>query len=196
MTLFLYVLVGYVALYLVIWLHEVGHGIMYSKYGCKGNPFNVYVPLYLFFSTPHPINIERAQQLTKKQLFNVGMAGIVVNLSLGIPIALLLLNIEFQGSLLLFFIYSFTLFHLVEAVTYLTISNVFLSSDMLTVQQYNPKLRGPLFIVGILITIIIILLLIECPSEWRIPYIVSIFIMVACMGLGRYVFTKKRQANT
>lgn len=196
MTLFLYVLVGYMALYFVIWLHEVGHGAMYSKYGCKENAFNVYVPFYLFFSTPQPINIERAQQLTKKQHFNVGMAGIVVNLFLGIPLALLLLNIEFQESLLLFFIYSFTLFHLVEAVTYLTISNVFLSSDMLTVQQYNPKLRGPLFIGGILITILIILLLMECPIEWRIPYIVSIFIMVACMGLGRYIFTKKIQVNT
>ena len=194
MTFLLYSLVGYGALYLVIWLHEVGHGLVYSKYNCKDNPFNVHVPLYLFFSTPQPVNIENAQLLTEKQHFHVGMAGIVVNLFLGVPVALLLLIAEFQVSLLLFFIYSVTLFHLVEAVTYLTISNLFLSSDMVTVQQYKPKLRIPLFIIGVMIAILIIMLVIESPTEWKIPYIVSILIMVACMGLGRYIFTRKAQS--
>lgn len=194
MTFLLYSLVGYGALYLVIWLHEVGHGLVYSKYNCKENPFNVHVPFYLFFSTPQPVNIENAQSLTKKQDFHVGMAGIVVNLFFGVPIALILLNTDFQASLLLFFIYSFALFHLVEAVTYLTISNLFLSSDMVTVQQYKPKLRIPLFIIGVVITALIIMMVIESPIEWRIPYIVSIFTTVACMGLGRFIFTRKIQS--
>ncbi|MER1956741.1 MAG: hypothetical protein ABS942_05130 [Solibacillus sp.] len=189
--LILNVLVGYGALYTVIWLHEVGHGLMYSKYDCKENPFNVNVPFYLFFSTPQPVNIERAQFLTSKQFFHIGMAGIVVNLILGVPLALLLLEIELQVSLFLFFIYSFTLFHLVEAATYLTISNLFLSSDMVTVQQYKPRLRIPLFIIGLGIIALIIMMIIESPNEWRIAYIVSIFIMVLCMGLGRFFFTRK-----
>ena len=189
----LYSLVGYGALYLVIWLHEVGHGLVYSKYNCKENPFNVHVPFYLFFSTPQPVNIENAKSLTKKQKFHIGMAGIAVNLFLGVPIALILLNTDFQASLLLFFIYSFALFHLVEAVTYLTISNLFLSSDMVTVQQYKPKLRIPLFIIGLVISALIIMMVIKGPIEWRIPYIVSIITMVACMVLGRLIFTRKIQ---
>ena len=65
---------------------------------------------------------------------------------------------------------------------------------MVTVQQYKPKLRIPLFIVGVMITVLIIILVIESPTEWKIPYIVSIVIMVACMGLGRYIFTRKAQS--
>ena len=195
MTLLIYCLVGYGALYLVIWLHEVGHGLVYSKYDCKDNPFNVHVPFYLFFSTPQPVKIENVQLLSKKQHFHVGMAGIIMNLSCGVPVALLLLSAEFQASLLFFFIYSVTLFHLVEAVTYLTVSNLFLSSDMITVQQYKPKLRIPLFIIGVMIIVIIIMLVTESPTKWRIPYIVSIFIMMSCMVLGRYIFTKKAQVN-
>ena len=194
MAFLLYSLVGYSALYLVIWLHEVGHGLVYSKYNCKENPFNVHVPFYLFFSTPQPVNIENAKSLTKRQKFHIGMAGIAVNLFLGVPIALILLNTDFQTSLLLFFIYSFALFHLVEAVTYLTISNLFLSSDMVTVQQYKPKLRIHLFIIGLVISALIIMMVIESPIEWRIPYIVSIITMVACMVLGRLMFTRKIQS--
>ena len=193
MAFLLYSLVGYSALYLVIWLHEVGHGLVYSKYNCKENPFNVHVPFYLFFSTPQPVNIENAKSLTKRQKFHIGMAGIAVNLFLGVPIALILLNTDFQTSLLLFFIYSFALFHLVEAVTYLTISNLFLSSDMVTVQQYKPKLRIPLFIIGLVISALIIMMVIESQIEWRIPYIVSIITIVACMVLGRLIFTRKIQ---
>ena len=193
MAFLLYSLVGYSALYLVIWLHEVGHGLVYSKYNCKENPFNVHVPFYLFFSTPQPVNIENAKSLTKRQKFHIGMAGIAVNLFLGVPIALILLNTDFQASLLLFFIYSFALFHLVEAVTYLTISNLFLSSDMVTVQQYKPKLRIPLFIIGLVISALIIMMVIESQIEWRIPYIVSIITIVACMVLGRLIFTRKIQ---
>ncbi|WP_438317062.1 hypothetical protein [Sporosarcina sp. FA9] len=77
----LYFIIGYVALYSAIWLHEVGHGLMYAKYGCKNNPFNVHVPLYLFFSTPNPIDEDKAKKtLGHQQLYYVGIAGIVVNL--------------------------------------------------------------------------------------------------------------------
>lgn len=191
MTLFFYVLLGYGALYVVIWLHEVGHGLVYSKYNCKENPFNVHVPFYLFFSTPHPVNIENAKHLTSKQDFHVGIAGIMVNLLFGIPLTIFLLIIEIQPSLFLFFIYSFTLFHLVEAATYLTISNLSISSDMVAVQKYKPKLKIPLFIIGLGIITLIIIMIIESPDKWRMAYIVSIFIMVSSMALGRFLFTRR-----
>ena len=191
MMLFLYFLVGYVALYVVIWLHEVGHALVYSLYNCKENPFNVHVPFYLFFSTPQPVNIEKAKYLTSKQDFHVGIAGIMMNLFFGLPLAVLLLNTDIQTSLFLFFIYSFTLFHLVEAATYLTISNLFLSSDIVSVQRYKPILRIPLFIIGLGIIALFIMMVIKSPETWRVAYIASIFILVLCMVLGRFFFTRK-----
>ena len=188
---FLYFIVGYCALYLVIWLHEVGHGVVYAKYKCKDNPFKVHVPFYLFFSTPQPVDEKKAQTLTSKQYFNVGIAGIIVNLLIGIPISFLFLNIEFNNSILIFFFYSFALFHLVEAASYLTISNIFLASDMITVQNYKPKLRIPLFLIGIFIVVLIIFMLIKSPDSWKLGYIISIIIMISCMRLGRMVFSRR-----
>ena len=195
MMLFLYFLVGYGALYVVIWLHEVGHALVYSLYHCKENPFNVHVPFYLFFSTPQPVNIEKAKYLTSKQDFHVGIAGIMMNLFFGLPLSVLLLNTDIQTSLFLFFIYSFTLFHLVEAATYLTISNLFLSSDIVSVQRYKPILRIPLFIIGLGMIALIIIMVIKSPAVWKIAYIISIFVMLSCMVIGRFLFTRKVQRS-
>lgn len=192
---FLYFLVGYCALYSVIWLHEVGHGIVYANYQCKDNPFKVHVPLYLFFSTPQPVNVERAQNLTSKQSFHVGMGGIVVNLILGIPLACLFLATEFHPSIFTFFLYSFALFHLVEAATYLTISNIFLASDMVDVQNYNPKLRIPFFIIGIGIVVLILFMIMNSPDKWKVGYIISIIIMIFSMALGRMLFSRRAQIS-
>lgn len=193
--LFLYFLVGYCALYSVIWLHEVGHGIVYAKYQCKENPFKVHVPFYLFFSTPQPVNVDKTQHLTNKQFFHVGIGGIIVNLIFGIPLSFLLLTTEFSPSILVFFFYCFALFHLVEAATYLTISNVFLASDMIAVQNYKPKLRMPFFIIGICIVVLTIFLIMKSPDTWKAGFIISIIIMIVCMGLGRIIFSRRVQAS-
>ncbi|MBD8521266.1 hypothetical protein [Lysinibacillus fusiformis] len=185
-----YILIGYVALYSVIWLHEVGHGIMYAKYKCKENPFKVHVPFYLFFSTPKPVDVDQAKTLSVKQIYNVGIGGIVVNLLFGIPIFIFLLLVDFENTLLMYFIFSFALFHLVEAASYMVISNIFLSSDMVLVQQYNPKLRIPIFILGLLIVGLIIYMIIICPESWRLGYVISIGIMTLCMCLGRVIFSR------
>ncbi|MED4015980.1 MULTISPECIES: hypothetical protein [Sutcliffiella] len=193
----MYVVVGYLALYAVIWLHEVGHGIMYSKYGAKGNPFKVHVPFYLFFSNANPIDIEKAQTLTLKKLYNIGIAGIATNLIFGLPLSFILLSMDFSHTLLYFFIYSFALFHLVEAATYLVISNIFLSSDIVLVQQYKPVLRIPLFIIGLAVTALIFYMIIQSPTNWQIGYIVTIFTMTVCMGLGRMIYSlKNRRVST
>lgn len=193
--LFVYFILGYIALYSVIWLHEVGHGIMYARYKCKENPFKVHVPFYLFFSTPQPVDEEKAQTLSLKQIYNVGIAGIIVNLILGIPISTILLLTGFQNTLLIFFIFSFALFHLVEAATYMVISNIFLSSDMVLVQQYKPKLRIPIFIIGLLIISLIIYMLINSPASWRLGFIITIVIMTLCIVLGRVAFTRINTAK-
>ncbi|SDN94600.1 hypothetical protein [Bacillus sp. OK048] len=191
----IYFLIGYIALYSVIWLHEVGHGIMFAKYKCKENPFKVHVPFYLFFSTPRPVDEDKAKTLSLKQIYNVGIGGIVVNLIFGIPISIILLLTDFQNTLLFYFLFSFALFHLVEAATYMVISNIFLSSDMVLVQQYKPKLRIPFFIIGLLIVSLIIYMLINCPESWRLGYIITIVIMTLCMVLGRVVFSRINTAK-
>lgn len=191
----IYILIGYIALYSVIWLHEVGHGIMYAKYKCKDNPFKVHVPFYLFFSTPAPVDEQKAQTLTLKQIYHIGIAGIIVNLLFGVPISVALLLMNVENSLVMYFFFSFALFHLVEAATYLVISNIFLSSDMILVQQYNPKLRVPFFLIGLLIVGLITYMLIHSPESWRLGYLFTIIIMTLCMGLGRVIFTRLQTAK-
>ncbi len=186
----IYLLIGYIALYSVIWLHEVGHGIMYTRYKCKTNPFKVHVPFYLFFSTPRPVDETKAKTLSLKQIYHVGIGGIVVNLLFGIPLSIILLLIDFQSTLLYYFLFSFALFHLVEAATYMVISNIFLSSDMILVQQYNPKLRIPFFIIGLFIIGLIIYMLNNSPESWKLGYVISIGVMTLSMSLGRVVFTR------
>lgn len=189
-----YVVVGYCALYAVIWLHEVGHGIVYAKYQCKENPLNVHVPVYLFFSTPQPVNVEKAQHLSSKESFNVGMGGIALNLMFGVPLATLFLITEYHPSLFMFFFYTFALFHLVEAATYLTISNVFLASDMIAVQNYKPTYRIPFFVIGLATVAVIIMMIVNAPEDWKAGYIISSCIITLCMGLGRMIFSRRVRA--
>lgn len=191
--LFFYFLTGYTALYLVVWLHEVGHALLYTKYKCKKYPFQVHVPIYLFFSTPQPVDDEMVEKLTNRQFFNVGLAGIAMNLFVGLPISLVLYNFDSQPTLLLFFIYSFALFHLVEAMTYLTISTLFLSGDIVTVQYYQPLLRIPLFLLGISLAVYIFFFILNSPSEWHLTYSLVILLMMICMGFGRVLFTYKHK---
>lgn len=157
----LYLLVGYSALFLVIWLHEVGHAIMYTKYKCKENPFKVSVPVYLFFSTPLPVNEEKVKTLSDKENFYIGITGIIVNLCFGIPSFVVLSLMKNNLSIFIFFLYSFSLFHLVEASTYLVINNIFPASDMILIQRYDHRLRIPLLLVGLIITCSIIYMVIK-----------------------------------
>ncbi len=192
----LYFVFGYIALYLAIWLHEVGHAVMFAKYNCKDNPFDVYVPPYLFFSTPNPVHQEKVEKLNLKQIFHVGISGITTNIVFGLPIFILLLWLGFPNGLGFFFLFSFALFHLVEAATYLIISNIFLSSDMVLVQQYNPKLRVPLFLLGMLIVGVIFYMIINATESWRTGLIFAVTIMTMSMGLGRIIFTKLNTAKS
>jgi hypothetical protein len=168
---------------------------MYNNYKCKENPYKVHVPLYLFFSTPRPVDEDKAKTLSLKQIYNVGIGGIVVNLIFGIPISITLLLKDFQNTLFIYFLFSFALFHLVEAATYMVLSNIFLSSDMVLVQQYKPKLRIPIFIMGLLVVGLIIYMLNNCPEEWKLGYIITIVIMTLCMVLGRIAFSKINTAK-
>lgn len=191
--LFSYLVLGYLALYVSIWLHEVGHAIMYKKYGCKENPFKVKVPVYLFFSTPAPVDEQEAARLSLKQNFNVGIAGIVVNILFGIPLFLTIKFGDFSPHLVYFFFLMFAVFHLVEAVSYLIISNISLSSDMIMINAHSPRIRKGLFGVGLIVLVALIDLIIQSPSEWRLGIILTSLVCAISMGGGRAVFSRRRQ---
>ena len=67
MQVLLSLLIGYAALYIVIYLHEVGHAIWYCRFGCKKHWYHVTVKPYLFFSTPLPVDIEKADNLSSNK---------------------------------------------------------------------------------------------------------------------------------
>lgn len=186
-----YIVCCYIALYSVIWLHEVGHAIFYYKYGCKKNPLRVTVPVYLFFSTPLPVDIEKANNLSKKENLYVSLGGILINSIIGIPLYLILktnMNI-IEGNYFYFLVISFTLLHFVEAMSYLVVNNIIVASDMVFIQKNHPILRVLLFFVGLIYTYIIYDLISFSPSNWKILLSVVSLLVIIFMGIGRVVFT-------
>lgn len=195
MEIFIDLIVGYCALYAVFWLHEVGHGVVYAKYRCKKNPFRVHVPLHMFFSTPMPVDREKAKNLGCKQNFHVGIGGMAANLLFGVPIAFILLAGDFRPSIVYFFFYTFALFHLVEAASYMVINNLLLAGDMLTVQAYKPALRLPFFLAGLAVAALTGIMLVESPSGWRAGYLAAAAVLTLNMCTGRYLFARKNKTN-
>lgn len=196
MLFLIYFLIGYIAFYCVIWLHEVGHGIMYAKYKCKDNPFKVHVPIHMFFSTPEPIDVEKAQTLNPNQQYNIAIAGIVVNLLFGVPITIFLIFFGIQDNFITFFFFAFALLHLVEAASYTVISNIFLAGDMLSVQTYKPKMRIPLFFVGLMVIGLIIYMLSLCPFSWRIGFTIAIIVITLNMIIARKIFSMLNESKS
>ncbi len=189
----LHLFTGYIALYFTIWVHEIGHAYMYKRYGCKDNILKVTVPFYLFFSTPAPIDVDKLQTLSKRQRFNISIAGIVVNLSIGIPIFAVLNYLKCSSSNIFhLFIYLLGVFNLLEAATYLTVNNIFLASDMEDIAQYNKKLRLPCFLLGSLAILLLTLIIVRGPKEWQFWTIVVSIIVSCSMGLGRVIFSLTR----
>jgi hypothetical protein len=195
MEIFIDLIVGYCALYAVFWLHEVGHGVVYAKYRCKKNPFQVHVPVHMFFSTPMPVDREKAKNLSRKQNFHVGIGGMAANLLFGVPVAFILLAGDFRPSIVYFFFYTFALFHLVEAASYMVINNLLLAGDMLAVQAYKPALRLPFFLAGLAVAELAGIMLVESPSGWRAGYLAAVAVLTLNMCTGRYLFARKNKTN-
>lgn len=183
----IYIIIGYVALYSVIWLHEVGHAIMYKKYGCKSNAFRVSVPLYFAFSTPMPVDLEKIQSISKKDKFYISIAGIIVNIIFGFMGLLIIRYLDLSGYLY-FFIYAFTVFHFTEAASYTVLNNIYVASDIKGVNEYKPILRIPLFILGSICTYIIVMLINNSDSEWQLGLLLTTVTIAFLMGVLRIIF--------
>lgn len=169
---------------------------MYKKYGCKKESFlKVTVPFYLFFSTPLPVDIEKAEQLTKKQIFNISIAGVLVNIVLGLITTLALTLVSMTSEVNLILLYSFAVFNFTEVATYLVINNIFLSSDMKGVAAYNQKLRIVAFFVGLVSIAAIIYLLYIAPITIAKPIAILAILVALFMSAGRIILKKKANIN-
>ena len=184
------VAIGYISLLSVIWLHEFGHALVYTAYGCKKNPFQVSVRPYVFFSTPLPVDLEKESRLSYKKKYHVGIAGILVNLIIGLPLYFIVLKSDLFRfeNYLAYFIYFFVLFHLVEAMTYMVLNNIIVASDMKAIEDYKPIIRIPTFFIGIVILAFILDIYSMCPAQYKFIVGMVIIILCAIMGIARIIF--------
>lgn len=133
------ILSGYFCLYLVIWLHEVGHAIFLTGFGCKNNPFHVSVHPYLYGSTPGETNYEKLGKIASWKVAVMSYAGIGVNILFGTFLLMLIHFLQPVNFYVALLMYQFMTLHYAEAITYLFFSNIVLSSDMLQIALINPK---------------------------------------------------------
>ncbi|MGN9161999.1 hypothetical protein [Clostridium sulfidigenes] len=189
MNLIFIIIISYLTLYLVIWLHELGHSFFYWKYGCKENWLKVSVKPYLFFSTPAPVDEEKAEHLTTKQNLTILYGGIVVNLFLAFMIIIVIEITSISNNYIELFLYQFVTLHLSEAISYLVLGNIYLVSDMKGIANIKPILRPINFILGILTSVIYFIFIKQIP-QYILPVILTFnLIAIICMGVGRIVFT-------
>lgn len=187
---FPYILFAYGAMYAAIWLHELGHSFAYYYFDCKENVLHLYVPIYFANANPYPINETKATSLEAWQQFYISLAGITVNLLSAIFTWLLMILISFKYfRFLYFFLLFFLLSNLLEAATYLTISNIYPLSDIIGVQQYSPLSRIPLFFLGLLLVFSISSLIANAPHSWQ--GVMTIFSIISALAMGglRLLFT-------
>lgn len=117
-------LLGYVVLFCVVWLHEVGHAIGYVYYGCKKNWYHVTVKPYIFFSTPLPIDMEKAQKLTKKQNTIISYGGVIANLLWASISGCVLIFLNIENIYIQIVLWLFLTLHLAEIISYMFIGNI------------------------------------------------------------------------
>lgn len=192
------VLVGYAALYAVVWLHEVGHAIGYAYYGCKKNWLHVNVRPYIFFSTPAPVDTEKSQFLTCRQHTIISYGGIIANLIWAVSGFVLAKLLPISNEYIALFLTLFYTLHLAEIVSYLFIGNLYLVSDMAIIASLYPKLRIPNLIAGVLLTVLYGVVLANVSSAILVTVLFWNITTILCMCGGRIVFSelhKRRSAK-
>ena len=191
----LFMLIGYVGLYSVVWLHEIGHSIFDYRYGVKDNWIRVNVKPYIFFSTPGKLNNEVWNTLTPKQYTVIAYAGIAANaLCAAISSILIAIN-PFNNMYICLTLWMFLSLHIGEICSYLFVGSIYQVSDMAIIAQVNPKLRIPNIIVGLLFTVLYIVILYSIPTEIKVFVIIWNVITVSSMIVGKIIFTIKSKKH-
>lgn len=187
-TTVLYIILGYTALYSTIWLHELGHSLAYAHFACKTDVLHMHVPPHFANASPSPIDELCAAALEGWQQFYAGMAGIAVNLLLALFIWIVWRANVLTNSFIYFWCLFFLLSNLTEASTYLTINNLYLAGDLISVQEYNSTLRIPLFFLGLLLIYTIVITIINSPKKWQLSMAIFALITAFSMSGMRFLF--------
>lgn len=182
-------LIGYVALYVVVWLHEVGHAIAYSVYGCKKNWLKVNVKPYIFFSTPEPVDGERVQELKNKQHVIVAYGGVIINLICAMISGCYIYWMGDVNKFVELFVWMFFTLHMAEIVSYMLLGNIYLVSDMAIIAEVCPKLRILNLLFGTLLTIAYVICLQKIPDAYLVIVLVWNITTILGMCGGRIVFS-------
>lgn len=194
----LYVL-GYVVLFSVVWLHEVGHAIWHYRFGLRNNWWKVQVKPYIFFSTPGPVDADKLEKQQPIQHVLGAYGGIMMNAICAVISGIVLTLFKADKGYVSMALWLFMTLHIGEIVSYLFVGSIYLVSDMQLVNEWMPKLRLPNILVGAIIAILYIFLLISAPHEFRLYLVIWNVITVISMCVGRIIFTananKKASSN-
>lgn len=183
----LFPLLAYSATYGTIWLHELGHALVYRYFGCKPDLLDLHVPWHFAAASPDPLNTECTAGLSAFQSFQASMGGIAVNMLLALAVFVLLRRFR-MGIWPTWWLSVFVLANLTEAASYLTLSNIRPLGDMIAVQEYCPALRVPLGMLGLGLILCIIHFIKQLPAKWRMGLSIYCAVMAACMVGMRFVF--------
>lgn len=184
------------ALYVAVWMHEIGHSILQYKFGCKENWIHVQVKPYIFFSTPGTVDIDKYLAITPLKRTLSAYGGVIANLFWSVISGVLIAAVKPGNVYLVFFLWMFMTLHLAEIVSYLLIGNIYLVSDMASVAQEYPKLRLPNLFLGLILTIAYVLILIRIPSVFQWLIIIWNIITIVSMCGGRIIFSILHKAKS
>lgn len=185
----LYFVIGYIVLYAVVWLHEVGHALWYRKFNLKKDWWNVQVKPYIFFSTPGGVDAEVYEKLKPVQHVLSAYGGLMANSVFAIITGVVIFAIGDCNEFLRLALWLFMTLHIGEIVSYLFVGSIILVSDMKIVDQHMPKLRIPNLIIGAGLTVLYVYLLMQVPGEFKVFVTVWNIITVLSMCVGRIIFT-------
>ena len=185
----LYFVIGYIVLYAVVWLHEVGHALWYRKFNLKKDWWNVQVKPYIFFSTPGGVDAEVYEKLKPVQHVLSAYGGLMANSVFAIITGVVIFAIGDRNEFLRLALWLFMTLHIGEIVSYLFVGSIILVSDMKIVDQHMPKLRIPNLIIGAGLTVLYVYLLMQVPGEFKVFVTVWNIITVLSMCVGRIIFT-------
>ncbi len=187
----LFFVIGYMILFAVVWLHEIGHALWYPKFNLRKAWWKVQVKPYIFFSKPGAVDEKVWQNLTPTQYVLIAYGGIMANAAFAIISIPLIIAVGNGNQYLQVALWLFMTLHVGEIVSYLFIGSIFLVSDMKIVNQFMPRLRVPNLIIGTALTIAYLFLLINIPKEFNIFVIIWNIITVLSMCAGRIISTAK-----